>query len=194
MTHYFKTAMLAAAVFFSACSKDDTNNTPDNASTPSDSEPLTTEKQKLEVEGSISFTSGIGYNGAASASYTVVFASYGEYTDADPNTNRVNLLFMKGLTDPTDVLNFYFDGKAYPASGTYEVAGILDNGGMVAPGKVVVSKGALMSTADGGTIHVVNNNGEVTITASEIKLYTQVANGYVGSLTNVNLKKTNTKL
>ena len=86
-----------------------------------------------------------------------------------------------------------FSTLAYPASGTYKLASIFDNNGMVDPGKVVVSKGALGSIADGGTINVVNNNGEITITASEIKLYTAIANGYAGSVTNVNLKKTNTK-
>lgn len=192
---YLRTALLATVVLFSSCSKDDDNN-PNDPNSPSNPDPLTTSVQWFKAEGNTKFTNGIGAGGAE-ATYTVVSASYGEGNDNDPNTNRVQIGFMRSQTNSADLINFFFDGKTYPASGTYQLANIIDTnggvGGLVAPGKVVVSKGALMSTADGGTINVVNNNGGITITASEIKLYTAIANGYAGSITNINLKKTHTK-
>lgn len=196
-----KISVIASLIVFASCSKENENNlnipstpsTPSSPNNPNNSTPLTTSTQKFVGSGNVSFTGSIAAPGITEITCNWAGAKYHELSDSDANTNRAELLFANIPTNAGLVVTFSFDGKNYPTIGTYQVAEFATVNGQVNPGKVVVNVGTNFSkSTDNQSIQVVNNNGEITITASGIKLYSSLTGDYEGSIENINLTKTNT--
>ncbi len=193
-----KTLLIAALAIatLAACKKDSSttstpsnNNNNNNNTTTADSVSLT--KKCYEGSGAI-VISNMGFSGF---SCNIVCASYSDVSHLWPGTYQTTLAFAN-QTGAGQVLNFVFNGKSFPKTGTYKAVtmyGMMGATTKIADDEVVIHfLGPICAkTSQNNTISVTNSNGKITITSPKIELF-DIAGNAKSVVTEVNLTRTTT--
>ncbi len=159
--------ILVILITITACKKggSSTNNPP----SPADSVSL--KQNCYNASGAVTL-SNMGITGF---NCNMACASYSNTSHIWPGSYQTTLAFAN-QTGFGQVLNFVFNGKGFPQSGTYKAVtmfGMMGASSRIADDEVVVHfLGPVSSkTSQNNTIKLVNDNGRITISSDRIELF-----------------------
>lgn len=160
--------IILVSIAITACKKGG-NNTTKNPSSAADSVSL---KQKCYTASGTVALSNMGITGFTC---DMACASYSSTAHIWADSYQTTLAFAN-QTGFGQVLNFVFNGKGFPKSGTYKAVtmfGMMGSSSRIADDEVVVHfLGPVSSkTSQNNTIKLVNDNGRITVSSDKIELF-----------------------
>ncbi len=198
---FFSITVLAVAVLFSSCSKDDDTN-PNN---PIINDQVTADNITYEASGGFTYTDA-ATSTAKSYTHQFVKAQYKDVSHIWQDTHYTYLAFYNtNATAAAEMITFVFLGKDFPKTGTYKIgpAQAIAMSGVSASNKLLANEVGIMVVGNGQitkrdasvSVNITNDNGKIVITSTdEIKVYSNVDGDLEGSCKNINLTRTTKKL
>ncbi len=198
---FFSITVLAVAVLFSSCSKDDDTN-PNN---PIINDQVTADNITYEASGGFTYTDA-ATSTAKSYTHQFVKAQYKDVSHIWQDTHYTYLAFYNtNATAAAEMITFVFLGKDFPKTGTYKIgpAQAIAMSGVSASDKLLANEVGIMVVGNGQitkrdasvSVNITNDNGKIVITSTdEIKVYSNVDGDLEGSCKNINLTRTTKKL
>lgn len=194
---FFSITVLAVAVLFSSCSKDDDTN-PNN---PIINDQVTADNITYEASGGFTYTDA-ATSTAKSYTHQFVKAQYKDVSHIWQDTHYTYLAFYNtNATAAAEMITFVFLGKDFPKTGTYKIgpAQAIAMSGVSASDKLLANEVGIMVVGNGQitkrdasvSVNITNDNGKIVITSTdEIKVYSNVDGDLEGSCKNINLTRT----
>lgn len=199
----FSAVVMVAMLALASCGKDNTTTTPTTNNTPQPNNPqpnnpttntdsVSTTKTCYDGSGSLTI-SNMGFTGF---SCNLACAVYLDVSHLWPGTYQTTIT-IANQTGFGQLVNFVFNGKSFPKSGTYKAVtmyGMMSSTHKLADDEVVVHifGPKCTKTEQNNTVTVVNDNGKITFTSSKLELFDLIGEP-ASVITELNVTKSTSK-